>query len=42
MMGMQREITERAIELLQLDHSVPSLVLDIGCGSGFKKMLFVL
>ena len=36
MVGVQREITERAIELLRLDNSIPSLVLDIGCGSGLS------
>lgn len=38
MIGVQREITERAIELLRLDalgHH-PALVLDIGCGSGLS------
>lgn len=36
MVGVQREITERAIELLRLDDGQPSLVLDIGCGSGLS------
>ncbi|EEC44437.1 predicted protein [Phaeodactylum tricornutum CCAP 1055/1] len=36
MIGVQREITERAVELLRLDDSKPSLVLDIGCGSGLS------
>lgn len=43
MIGVQREITERAIELLRLpncikdkDGTIPSLVLDIGCGSGLS------
>ena len=36
MIGIQREITERAIELLRLDDSRPALVLDIGCGSGLS------
>ncbi len=47
MVGIQREITERAIELLKLDgrgtvdgHGRgsfrPSLVLDVGCGSGLS------
>jgi len=36
MVGVQREITERAIELLRLDNNQPSLVLDIGCGSGLS------
>jgi 18S rRNA (guanine1575-N7)-methyltransferase len=34
MMGVQREITERAIELLRLDSN--AYVLDIGCGSGLS------
>jgi 18S rRNA (guanine1575-N7)-methyltransferase len=34
--GVQREITERAIELLRLDSDTPALVLDIGCGSGLS------
>jgi len=32
----QTEITERAIELLQLDPSRPSYILDMGCGSGLS------
>jgi 18S rRNA (guanine1575-N7)-methyltransferase len=42
MIGVQREITERAIELLRLPDctndtaAVPSLILDIGCGSGLS------
>ena len=37
MIGVQREITERAIELLRLDAlGHPALVLDIGCGSGLS------
>jgi len=38
MIGVQREITERAIELLRLPSSSekPSLVLDVGCGSGLS------
>ena len=36
MIGVQREITDRAIELLRLNDSTPSLVLDIGCGSGLS------
>lgn len=38
MIGVQREITERAIELLRLPPSSekPNLVLDVGCGSGLS------
>lgn len=36
MIGVQREITERAIELLRLSPEKPSLVLDVGCGSGLS------
>lgn len=36
MIGVQREITERAIELLRLDPNTPSLILDVGCGSGLS------
>jgi 18S rRNA (guanine1575-N7)-methyltransferase len=36
MIGVQREITERAIELLKLPEDKPSLVLDVGCGSGLS------
>jgi 18S rRNA (guanine1575-N7)-methyltransferase len=36
MIGVQREITERAIELLKLPDDKPSLVLDVGCGSGLS------
>ena len=36
MIGVQREITERAIELLRLDPNSPSFILDVGCGSGLS------
>jgi len=44
MVGVQREITERAVELLRLDdccadgdnEGQPRLVLDVGCGSGLS------
>lgn len=38
MMGVQREITERAIELLRLPPPTekPSFILDVGCGSGLS------
>lgn len=41
MVSIQREITHRAIELLKLDNSDgnggrPSLILDVGCGSGLS------
>jgi SAM-dependent methyltransferase len=36
MIGIQREITERAIELLRLPTDKPSFLLDIGCGSGLS------
>lgn len=38
MIGVQREITERAIELLRLPPASekPSLILDVGCGSGLS------
>lgn len=36
MMGVQRDITERAIELLRLSDDNPAYVLDIGCGSGLS------
>jgi len=36
MIGVQREITERAIELLRLNSDTPALVLDVGCGSGLS------
>ena len=36
MMGVQREITERAIELLRLPNDRPSFILDVGCGSGLS------
>ena len=36
MIGIQREITERAIELLRLDPNLPAFVLDVGCGSGLS------
>jgi len=37
MVGIQREITERAIELLNLSSpDRPSFILDVGCGSGLS------
>jgi len=36
MIGVQREITERAIELLRLPPNRPCHVLDVGCGSGLS------
>ncbi len=36
MIGIQREITERAIELLKLPSDRPSFILDVGCGSGLS------
>lgn len=33
---IQSSMTERALELLCLDEDVPSLLLDIGCGSGLS------
>eukprot|EP00574_Skeletonema_japonicum_P002404 CAMPEP_0201725074 /NCGR_PEP_ID=MMETSP0593-20130828/8585_1 /ASSEMBLY_ACC=CAM_ASM_000672 /TAXON_ID=267983 /ORGANISM="Skeletonema japonicum, Strain CCMP2506" /LENGTH=336 /DNA_ID=CAMNT_0048216395 /DNA_START=18 /DNA_END=1028 /DNA_ORIENTATION=- len=36
MVGIQREITERAIELLKLPSDRPSFILDVGCGSGLS------
>lgn len=47
MVGIQREITERAIELLNLprpgprDGGRPSFVLDVGCGSGLSGQVSV-
>lgn len=36
MVNVQREITERAMELLRLSDDKPSLILDVGCGSGLS------
>mmetsp|Transcript_8020 Transcript_8020/g.8872 ORF Transcript_8020/g.8872 Transcript_8020/m.8872 type:complete len:263 (+) Transcript_8020:185-973(+) len=36
MIGIQREITERAIELLRLPEEKAAYILDIGCGSGLS------
>lgn len=36
MIGVQREITERAIELLKLPKGKPCFILDVGCGSGLS------
>lgn len=36
MVGIQREITERAVELLKLDDDTPYYILDVGCGSGLS------
>lgn len=35
-MEIQEQMSERAIELLLLPEGAPSLVLDIGCGSGIS------
>mmetsp|Transcript_19726 Transcript_19726/g.59738 ORF Transcript_19726/g.59738 Transcript_19726/m.59738 type:complete len:276 (-) Transcript_19726:39-866(-) len=34
--NIQRQITERALELLVLPQGEPSLILDVGCGSGLS------
>ena len=36
MISVQREITERAMELLKLSPDKPALILDVGCGSGLS------
>lgn len=36
MMEIQGEMSERAIELLELPDDDPKLILDIGCGSGLS------
>lgn len=36
MIGVQREITERAIELLRIPEGKPGFILDVGCGSGLS------
>ncbi|GMH53806.1 hypothetical protein TrRE_jg10831, partial [Triparma retinervis] len=36
MVGIQAEITNRAVELLQLPSTRPSFILDMGCGSGLS------
>jgi len=36
MIGVQKEITERAIELLRLPKDKPCFILDVGCGSGLS------
>ena len=36
MVGIQAEITLRAVELLQLEPGHPSFLLDVGCGSGLS------
>ena len=41
MVGIQREITERAIELLKLPSDRPSFVLDVGCGSGLSGQVCI-
>lgn len=33
---IQNEMSERAIELLQLPNEVPCFILDMGCGSGLS------
>ena len=41
MVGIQREITERAIELLKLPNDRPSFILDVGCGSGLSGQVCI-
>ena len=41
MVGIQREITERAIELLKLPSDRPSFILDVGCGSGLSGQVCI-
>ena len=36
MIGIQNEMSNRAIELLALPEDQPCLVLDLGCGSGLS------
>ncbi len=36
MIGIQNEMSERAIELLALPEDQPAFVLDVGCGSGLS------
>jgi SAM-dependent methyltransferase len=36
MINVQREITQRAIELLRLESGSPAYILDVGCGSGLS------
>ena len=36
MVGIQAEITMRAVELLQLPPGQVSMILDVGCGSGLS------
>lgn len=36
MIGIQNEMSERAIELLALPDDQPCLILDLGCGSGLS------
>ena len=36
MISIQREITERALEMLAIPKHKPRLLLDIGCGSGIS------
>ena len=36
MLQIQRQISERALELLNLPNDVPGLLLDVGCGTGMS------
>ena len=36
MIGIQNEMTERALELLALPEDSPAFILDLGCGSGLS------
>ena len=36
MMEIQGEMSERAIELLELSDDEPKMILDLGCGSGLS------
>ncbi|OHT13835.1 putative methyltransferase WBSCR22 like protein [Tritrichomonas foetus] len=40
--SVQRQLTERALELIELDNStIPPMVLDVGCGTAISGQLFV-
>ena len=37
--NVQRQLTERALELIELDNSFPQMILDVGCGTACSGQL---
>lgn len=39
--NVQRKLTERALELIEIDNSIPQMILDVGCGTAISGQLLV-